>query len=66
MSMKNNNKFKLDLWGYVSLAILALYLIFLVYPLLNMFKDAVIDPATGAFSMAQFIEIFSKNITLNH
>ena len=56
--MKNNNKFKLDLWGGITLGILILYAIFLLYPLLNMFKDAVIGAA--GLTMEHFAKFFSR------
>lgn len=61
--MKNNNKFKLDLWGGITLAVLILYGIFLLYPLLNMFKDAVIDAA--GFTMEHFAKFFSRPYYMN-
>ena len=30
--MKNNNKFRLDVWGFITLAMIALYLVFMIYP----------------------------------
>ena len=31
--MKNNNKFRLDVWGVITLATIALYALFLLYPM---------------------------------
>ena len=31
--MKNNNKFRLDVWGFITLAMIALYLVFMIYPM---------------------------------
>lgn len=56
--MKNNNKFKFDLWGGITLAILVLYGIFLLYPLLNMFKEAIISAA--GFTFEHFAKFFSR------
>lgn len=61
--MKNNNKFKLDLWGGITLAILVLYGIFLLYPLLNMFKDAVVGAA--GFTFEHFAKFFSRPYYIN-
>lgn len=61
--MKNNNKFKLDLWGGITLAILVLYGIFLLYPLLNMFKDAVVGAA--GFTLEHFAKFFSRPYYMN-
>lgn len=30
--MKNNNKFRLDVWGAITLVTIALYALFLLYP----------------------------------
>lgn len=61
--MKNNNKFKLDLWGGITLSILILYGIFLLYPLLNMFKDAVVGAA--GFTLEHFAKFFSRPYYMN-
>lgn len=61
--MKNNNKFKFDLWGGITLAILVLYGIFLLYPLLNMFKDAVVGAA--GFTFEHFAKFFSRPYYIN-
>lgn len=61
--MKNNNKFKLDLWGGITLVILVLYGIFLLYPLLNMFKDAVVGAA--GFTLEHFAKFFSRPYYMN-
>ena len=31
--MKNNNKFRLDVWGAITLGTIALYALFLLYPM---------------------------------
>ena len=63
--MKNNNKFRLDIWGFVTLGVIVLYAVFLVYPLGNMLVEAVYNKATQIFSLDQFIKFFSKPYYMN-
>lgn len=58
--MKNNNKFKLDIWGFVTLAVIVLYAIFLIYPLGNMLLESVWNKVTGVISFDYFVKFFSK------
>lgn len=50
----------LDFWVIASLAILALYLLFMVYPLFKVMSKSVIDADTGAFSFRYFKQFFSQ------
>lgn len=59
--MKNNNKFRLDVWGFITLAAIALYLLFLIYPMAYLIKQSVIDSETGAITMANFAKFLSKS-----
>ncbi len=59
--MKNNNKFRFDVWGFITLAAIALYMLFLIYPMAYLIKQAVVDSETGAITMANFIKFFSKS-----
>lgn len=56
--MKNNNRFRLDTWGTITLVILALYLLFMVYPLGNVIKMAFYGD--GGFTLDNFVKFFSK------
>lgn len=58
--MKNNHKFKLDIWGFTTLGILFLYALFFVLPLCNILYQAVIDKTTGQLTLAYFSKFFSK------
>lgn len=58
--MKNNNKFRLDIWGFITLGVIALYVIFLVYPVGNLLVKSVLDPKTNDFTMGSFIKFFSQ------
>lgn len=59
--MKDNNKFRLDIWGCITLGIILVYLLFLIYPMAHLIQQSVLDPDTGAFSMANFQKFFSKS-----
>lgn len=59
--MKNNNKFRLDVWGFITLAIILLYVLFMIYPMGYLIKQSVIDGKTGEFSMVNFAKFFSKS-----
>lgn len=58
--MKNNNKFKFDVWGGFTLTIIGFYLLFLVLPLGMVLYQAVINKETGAFTLDYFVKFFSK------
>ena len=65
--MKNNHKFRLDIWGIITLLTLAMYLIFMVYPLGNLIKMAFYDD--DGLTLNNFIKFFSKSyysITLSN
>lgn len=53
------NKKRLDPWVLVSLVILALYLLFLLYPMFNVLRRSVVDDQ-GRFTLQYFITFFSK------
>ena len=59
--MKNNNKFRLDVWGFITLAMIALYLVFMIYPMVYLIRQSVWDAETGAFTWANFAKFFSKS-----
>lgn len=59
--MKNSHKFRLDIWGFITLGMLALYLIFMVYPVGNLLIQSVIDKTSHAFSIDSFTKFFSKS-----
>ncbi len=60
-----NKKPKFDLWTVVMFGLLGLYGVFLIYPLMNLFAQAVIDKDTGEFTLAYFIEFFSTPYYFN-
>ncbi len=60
-----NKKPKFDLWTVVMFGLLGLYGVFLIYPLMNLFAQAVIDKDTGEFTLAYFVEFFSTPYYFN-
>lgn len=56
----SSTRFKLDFWQTVTFAIMIVFALFLVYPLLSLFISSFKDPATGAWSMANFAKFFGK------
>lgn len=59
--MKNNNKFRLDVWGAITLGTIALYALFLLYPMAYLIRQSVLDPDSGGFTLAYFTKFFSKS-----
>ena len=57
-------KKKRDAWIIVSLVLLASFLLFLVYPMFGLLKQAVISPE-GKFTFEQFAKFFSKSYYTN-
>ena len=54
------NRKKLDLWKGISIFLLGLFLLFLVYPMFGLLKQAVITPE-GSFTLSEFGKFFSKS-----
>lgn len=59
------SKKKLDIWFVITLLIFGLYVLFMFYPLLSLFKSAVVDPESGKFTLAFFKKFFSKKYYTN-
>jgi len=51
---------KLNLWTSVTIGLLLMYVVFLIYPLLNLFLQAIVDKETGDFTLGYFVKFFSK------
>ena len=62
--MKNNNKFRLDVWGFITLFVILLYVLFLLYPMGYLIRQSVFDAETGKLTLANFAKFFSKAIIL--
>lgn len=63
--MKDNSKFRLDAWGTITLCTIAVYLLFLVYPLAHLMQQSVYDSAAGRFTSEYFVKFFSKSYYLD-
>jgi len=61
--MKRKTKF--DLWSIVGLLILGLYGLFLIFPMGNLLRQAVVDKDSGAFTLSYFVRFFSKPYYFN-
>lgn len=62
--MSRPQKRQLEFWHFVSFAILILYALFLVIPLLNILRESVITE-DGQFSLRYFIKFFSEPYYFN-
>lgn len=63
--MKAGSKFRLDLWGLVTLGIAGIYLLFLLYPLTSLLRQSIYDPQTGKLSIENFAKFFSRSYYLD-
>jgi len=59
--MKDNNKFRLDVWGFITLGIIFLYIVFMIYPMGYLVRQSVFDGETGQLTLANFAKFFSKS-----
>ncbi|MDX9863531.1 MAG: iron ABC transporter permease [Anaerolineaceae bacterium] len=60
-----NRKAKFDLWSLVTIGLFALYGLFLIYPMMNLLTQAVIDKNTGQFTLNYFVKFFSTPYYFN-
>lgn len=60
-----NRKAKFDLWSVVTIGLFALYGLFLIYPMMNLLTQAVIDKDTGQFTLDYFVKFFSTPYYFN-
>ena len=56
----SKSKKKMDVWLLISLGILALYALFLLYPMFSILKSSIY--ANGEFTLQYFIQFFSKSV----
>jgi iron(III) transport system permease protein len=56
-----DRRFKLDVWGYITIMALVLYGLFLIYPLLKILTQSIIDKETGKLTLNYFIKFFGKS-----
>ena len=62
MSMRRKNA---AIWNVFTLIILALFLIFVVYPLILILYKSVINPADSSFTLENFTRFFSRKYYTN-
>lgn len=63
--MKDNSKFRFDIWGIITLCTIAVYILFLLYPMAHLAKQAVVDSETGKLTLFNFVKFFSKSYYFN-
>ncbi len=63
--MKDNNKFRLDVWGVITIVTIAIYGLFLIYPMAHLVSQSVWDGEAGTFTLANFTKFFSKSYYLD-
>lgn len=56
----NNKKSKLNVWNGLTLIILAVFALFIIYPLFLVLKKSVINPVTGQLTLDYFRKFFGK------
>lgn len=56
----SKRKPQFDFWTIVTIGILAVFALFLIYPLISLFVDDFLEEGTGAFTMANFTKFFGK------
>lgn len=55
-----NRKFHWDFWAGITVLSIAVFALFLIYPLFSLFVSAFQDAETGAWSMANFVYFFER------
>ena len=55
-----NRKFHWDFWAGITVLSIAVFVLFLIYPLFSLFVSAFQDAETGAWSMANFVHFFER------
>ena len=60
-----NRKAKFDIWSPITLGLVGLYGVFLVYPLVNLLAQALVDKETGQLTLAYFVKFFSTPYYFN-
>ncbi|MCC5465346.1 ABC transporter permease [Pelosinus baikalensis] len=56
----NKKLFTWNFWTFVTISSVAVFGLFLMYPLFSLFISSFLDPATGAFTMENFSKFFSR------
>lgn len=58
--MKSANKKRLNIWNLSTLIILAIFLIFIAFPLFLVLKKSMVDPLTGQFTFEYMGKFFER------
>ena len=58
-------KLQFDFWTVVTIGIIAVFALFLIYPLISLFIDGFLKEGTGEFTMANFQKFFGKKLVQN-
>ena len=56
----NNKHIKWDFWTGITILAIAVFGLFLIYPLFSLFVSAFQNADTGAFSMENFVHFFQR------
>ena len=56
-------KLQFDFWTVVTIGIIAVFALFLIYPLISLFIDGFLKEGTGEFTMANFQKFFGITST---
>ena len=56
----NKQKIRLDFWTGVTVLSIAIFSLFLIYPLFSLFVSAFQNAETGAFSLEHFVHFFQR------
>lgn len=57
---KNSRRFRLDMWTGISVGLLALFALFLVYPLFNVLRESIVN-GDGEFTLEYFQRFFENS-----
>jgi len=55
-----SRRWRADLWSFVTFGGFAIVALFLIYPLFDIFRYSFMDKQTGAFSLGNYAEFFSR------
>lgn len=58
--MRNVSEQRFSVWSAFSLIILAIFLLFIIYPLILVLYKSVIDPQSGSFTLDYLAKFFTK------
>lgn len=58
--MGTTNKKRMNIWTLFALAILGIFILFIIYPLVLVLRKSIIDPQTGGVTLSYFIKFFAR------